>query len=57
VDFVGPKQSLRSASLASLQATRFDQETLAISIESAVVTTWLQIRKTIKRLASSRRTV
>lgn len=50
VDFWGRNQSLRNASLASLQASRFDQETLAISIEAAVVTTWLQILENAQRL-------
>tara|TARA_R110002051_G_scaffold83393_1_gene147743 strand:+ start:49747 stop:51159 length:1413 start_codon:yes stop_codon:yes gene_type:complete len=50
VDFWGRNQALRNASLASLQATRFDQETLAISIEAAVVTTWLQILENDQRL-------
>ena len=50
VDFWGRNQSLRASSLASLQATRFDQETLAISIEAAVVTTWLQILENDQRL-------
>lgn len=50
VDFWGRNQSLRSSSLASLQATRFDQQTLAISIEAAVATTWLQILENQQRL-------
>ncbi|MFN3580752.1 MAG: efflux transporter outer membrane subunit [Pseudomonas sp.] len=50
VDFWGRNRSLRDSSAANLQASRFDQVTLAISIEAAVVSTWLQILENQQRL-------
>lgn len=50
VDFWGRNQALRESSLASLRATQFDQQTLAISIEAAVVSTWFQILENDQRL-------
>lgn len=54
VDFWGRNRSLREASAANLQASRFDQVTVAISVETAVVTSWLQILENQQRLQLAR---
>lgn len=49
VDFWGRNRLLRDSARASLEASRFDQATLAVTIEAAVATTWFQLLETQER--------
>ena len=57
VDFWGRNRAAVAAARATLRATRFDRETLALSIDASVASTWLQWLETHERLALARRSL
>lgn len=54
VDFWGANAATRGAALASLAGSRFDRETVALTVTSGVATTYLQILSLRDRLAVAR---
>lgn len=49
VDFWGRNHQLREAARASLDASHFDQATLAVAIEASVANSWFQLLETLER--------
>ena len=54
VDFWGRNRAVRDAARASYQATAFDRETLAISLDTAVIGNWLQLLENAGRVTLAR---
>ncbi len=54
LDFWGRNQALADSARASLLASDFDAQTLALSIQASVVSNWLQILENQQRLALAR---
>ncbi len=54
LDFWGRNQAVTDAAQATLQASEYDAQTLAISIQAGVVSNWLQILENQQRLTLAR---
>lgn len=54
LDFWGRNQAIADSATATLLASEFDSQTLAISIQASVVSNWLQILENQQRLALAR---
>ncbi|MBL4834480.1 MAG: efflux transporter outer membrane subunit [Pseudomonas sp.] len=54
LDFWGRNQAIADSAIATLLASEFDSQTLAISIQASVVSNWLQILENQQRLALAR---
>ncbi|MFT6431594.1 MAG: NodT family efflux transporter outer membrane factor (OMF) lipoprotein, partial [Halopseudomonas sp.] len=54
LDFWGRNQAITNSARASLLASEFDTQTLAISIQASVVSNWLQILENAQRLDLAR---
>ncbi len=57
VDFWGRNRATVESARATLQATRFDLETLALSIDASVASTWFQWLEIQERIALARRSL
>ena len=54
IDFWGKNRAILSSAQESLQASRFDQETIALTITSSVAITYLQVLSLRERIAIAR---
>lgn len=57
VDFWGRNRANVESARAALQASRFDRQTLALSIDASVASTWIQWLETHERLQLARRSL
>ena len=54
VDFWGRNRALVDSARAGVQASRFDRDTLALSIDASVASTWFQLLENQRRLTLAR---
>lgn len=54
IDFWGRNRALVESAQANLQASRFDRDTLALSIDASVASTWFQLLENQRRLTLAR---